>query len=141
MIRTTSGSLKSKFYAADASSPEVRKAVPLIHIRCMMTASFRATATLALAGPVFFASDSPQVCSVDLRRVRVSKACAASNNKHRNIASPHFEILPVRSTSPDWYRRGVSPRYAATSLAFEKRSGESMVATYAAAVTYTMLRK
>ena len=42
--------------------------------------------------------------------VRVSMACAASNRTVRIMASPHFEMLPIRSISPDWCLRGVSPK-------------------------------
>src|SRR3954463_1187348 len=53
---------------------------------------------------------------------------AASNSSLRIIASPHFDIPPVRSTSPDWWRRGVKPNTAPTALEFLKRAGTSTVA-------------
>jgi hypothetical protein len=52
--------------------------VPSIHIRCRMTASFRATATLALRSPVRFASRMPQALSADHFATRVSSTLAAS---------------------------------------------------------------
>src|SRR5580704_14339227 len=59
---------------------EVRNLPPdsRIHIRCRMTASFRATATLALRNPLRFASQIPQALSVDHFATRVSKTLAAS---------------------------------------------------------------
>src|SRR6201987_4365869 len=54
------------------------KAVPSIHIRCRMTASFRATATLALRTPVRLASRMPQALSADHFATRVSSTLAAS---------------------------------------------------------------
>ena len=52
--------------------------VPSIHIRCRMTASFRATATLALRSPLRFASRMPQALSADHFATRVSRTLAAS---------------------------------------------------------------
>src|SRR5260370_11969463 len=52
--------------------------VPSIHIRCRMTASFRATATLALRSPLRFASLMPQALSADHFATRVSSTLAAS---------------------------------------------------------------
>ena len=52
--------------------------VPSIHIRCRMTASFRATATLALRSPVRFATLMPQALSADHFATRVSSTLAAS---------------------------------------------------------------
>jgi hypothetical protein len=52
--------------------------VPSIHIRCRMTASFRATATLALRSPLRFASRMPQALSADHFATRVSSTLAAS---------------------------------------------------------------
>src|SRR5262249_39056 len=52
--------------------------LPSIHIRCRMTASFRATATLALRSPLRFASLTPQAFSTDHFATRVSSTLAAS---------------------------------------------------------------
>ena len=52
--------------------------VPSIHIRCRTTASFRATATLALRSPVRFATLMPQALSADHLATRVSITLAAS---------------------------------------------------------------
>lgn len=40
----------------------------------------------------------------------VSKMCAASYRVDRTMASPALVILPLRSTSPDWCRRGTRPK-------------------------------
>jgi hypothetical protein len=47
---------------------------------------------------------------VDHFLVRCTRTAAASNRYVRNKRSPHREILPVKSVSPDCLRRGVSPR-------------------------------
>src|SRR5215470_16172147 len=52
--------------------------VPSIHIQCRMTASFRATATLALRSPLRFARRMPQALSADHFATRVSSTLAAS---------------------------------------------------------------
>src|SRR6185436_1555835 len=52
--------------------------LPSIHIRCRITASFRATATLALRSPLRFASLTPQALSADHFATRVSSTFAAS---------------------------------------------------------------
>jgi hypothetical protein len=65
-------------YAGAASFDDHLNSVPSIHIRCRMTASFRATATLALRSPIRFASGIPQALSVDHFAMRVSKTLAAS---------------------------------------------------------------
>lgn len=44
------------------------------------------------------------------------------------MASPHFEMRPVRSTSPDWYLRGVKPKCAPTARERANRAGTSTVA-------------
>src|SRR5579863_9272545 len=75
--------------------------VPSIHMRCRMTASFRATATLALRRPFRLVSFAPQAFSPDHFGTRVSSTPAASNRYMRSIASPHFEIRPDQSTSPE----------------------------------------
>ena len=45
----------------DTAFPSAIKLVPSTHIRCMMTASLRATATLARRSPMCLASASPQL--------------------------------------------------------------------------------
>src|SRR5262249_20680984 len=52
--------------------------VPSTHMRCRMTASFRATATLALRSPLRFASRMPHALSADHFATRVSSTLAAS---------------------------------------------------------------
>src|SRR5215510_7335545 len=64
-------------YAATSFDDQVNS-VPSTHIRCRMTASFRATATLALRNPHRFASRMPQALSVDHFATRVSSTLAAS---------------------------------------------------------------
>src|SRR6185436_19502636 len=55
-----------------ASFDDHLNSVRSIHIRCRMTASFRATATLALRSPLRFASLMPQALSADHFSMRVS---------------------------------------------------------------------
>jgi hypothetical protein len=80
----------------------------------MITASLRATATRALLIPTRLASRVPHAFRVDHLLTRVSNVPAASNRYVLVKPSPHFEMRPAWSTSPDWYRRGVRPRYAPT---------------------------
>src|SRR5438034_10987262 len=65
-----------------------------------MTASLRATATLALRSPFRLASLIPQAFSADHFGTRVSSTLAASNRYVRSMASPHLEIRPDQSTCP-----------------------------------------
>jgi hypothetical protein len=44
----------------------------------------------------------------------VSDVPAASKRHVWVKPSPHFEMRPAWLTSPDWYRRGIRPRYAPT---------------------------
>jgi len=46
----------------------------------------------------------------------------------RIISSPHRDIAPLRSISPDWYLAQVNPNTAPTDLDFRKRAGTSTVA-------------
>jgi hypothetical protein len=55
------------------------KSVPSHHMRCKITASFRATATLAFFKPPRFASLSPQALSEHHFGTRVNSTPAASN--------------------------------------------------------------
>jgi hypothetical protein len=66
-----------------------------------MTASLRANATRALPGPDFLAIASAQSFSGEGRLTRVKITTAASYISVRARTSPHLEILPLRSTSPD----------------------------------------
>src|SRR5580704_8731366 len=56
-------------------------------MRCRMTASFRATATLALRRPFRLVSLAPQAFSPDHFGTRVSSTPAASNRYMRSMAS------------------------------------------------------
>src|SRR5207253_3768811 len=60
---------------------------------------------------------------------------AASNNISRIMASPHFEMPPIRSISPDCCRRGVRPKAAPTDFELVKREGTSTVARKVSATT------
>src|SRR6516225_6973793 len=53
----------------------------------------------------------------------------------RIISSPHRDIAPLRSISPDWYLAQVNPNTAPTDLDFRKRAGTSTVARYVNATT------
>src|SRR5262252_2692866 len=81
-------------YAATSFFDQLNS-VRSIHMRCRMTASLRATATLAFRSPVRLASLIPQAFSADHFGTRVSSTLAASNRYVRSMASPHFEIRPV----------------------------------------------
>jgi hypothetical protein len=52
---------------------------PVDHMQCMIIASFRATAILALLRPIRFVSRTPHALSVLQRCVRVSNTPAASH--------------------------------------------------------------
>src|SRR5205814_5174445 len=65
-------------YAATSFFDQLNS-VPSIHMRCRMTASLRATATLALRSPFRLASLIPQAFSADHFGTRVSSTLAASN--------------------------------------------------------------
>jgi hypothetical protein len=69
--------LMTTLYAV-ASFADQRKSVPSAHIRCRMTARFRATATLALRMPMRLARRMPQAFSADHFWTRVSNTPAAS---------------------------------------------------------------
>src|SRR5208282_6446443 len=83
--------------------------VPSIHMRCRITASLRATATLALRSPFRLTSLVPQAFNVDHFCTRVSSTPAASNRYMRSMASPHFEMRPDQSISPEAWRLVVNP--------------------------------
>src|SRR5579862_1848012 len=124
------------FYACSAAAFLVDQvnSVPSIHMRCRMTASFRATATLALRRPFRLVSLAPQAFSPDHFGTRVSSTPAASNKYMRSMASPHFEIRPDQSTSPEAWRRVVNPTYAPTLLDRANRVGSSIVVLKQSAV-------
>ena len=86
------------------------KAVQLLHMRCKITASLRARATLAFVIPARLASLKAQLLRPSPLTGRVKTICAASNRTARTLPSPVFEIRPVTSVSPDWYFLGVRPK-------------------------------
>ena len=61
-----------------AAAAEKRNSEPSSYMRCMMTASFRATATTARLCPRLADTRTPQAFSVDQVCERVSMALAAS---------------------------------------------------------------
>src|SRR5215475_15931904 len=87
-------------YAATSFFDQLNS-VPSTHMRCRTTASLRATATVAFRSPLRLASLMPQAFSADHFGTRVSSTLAASNRYMRSMASPHFEIRPDQSTSPE----------------------------------------
>ena len=101
--------------AAAVSSRRQRNSLSSAHMRCRITASLRATATVARRRPRRLAIPVPQAFSVDHRVTRVSRLCAAINSASRANRSPLLLIAPLRSISPEAYLRGVSPRCAPTS--------------------------
>src|SRR5260370_520002 len=111
-------------HAAAASFLVQRNSVPSTHMRCMMTASRRATATIARFMPRCRAIFMPQALSHDHLRLWVIRTRAASNNVSRIRASPHFEMPPIRSISPDCCRHGARPKAAPTAFELLKREGE-----------------
>lgn len=68
---------------------------PVVHIRCRMTASLRATAIVAFLRPMRLPRASPQVLSALGRADRPSNTLAASNRSPRTMPSPHLEIRPA----------------------------------------------
>ena len=96
---------------------------------CRIAASFRASATHALPAPDRLAIDRAQSFRPKARLTRVINTTAASYISVRASAAPHFDILPLRSISPDWYCFGVSPRCAPTDRDRPKRAGSSIVLT------------
>src|SRR5215469_7018111 len=71
------------------------------HMLCRITASFRASATRALPAPDRLAIDRAQSLRTKARLTRVINTTAASYISVPASASPHFDILPLRSISPD----------------------------------------
>src|SRR5215468_5005412 len=68
---------------------------PVVHMRCRMTASLRATAIVAFLRPMRLPRASPQVFSAFGRDDRPSNTLAASNRSPRTMPSPHLEIRPA----------------------------------------------
>lgn len=60
--------------------------------------------------------------------VRIRSALAAAYRVARTSRSPALDMRPGLSCSPDWYRRGVRPKCAATVRDLLKRAGSSMAA-------------
>ena len=67
---------------------------PVSHMRCSITESLRATATLALPTPFFSCNCKPQRFKAQSFLVFVSKQCADSTRSHRNNLSPSLVIRP-----------------------------------------------
>src|SRR5215831_12208246 len=83
---------------AGATSLVHRKSVPSTQMRCMITANRRASATII---PRCLAIFIAQALSQDHFVERTSMIWAASLSMIRIILSPHRDIAPVRSFSPD----------------------------------------
>ena len=81
--------------AGDAASAFHWNVVPVVHMRCRMTASLRATAMVAFLAPMRLPRASPQVFSALGRADRLSNTLAASNRRPRTMPSPHLEIRPA----------------------------------------------
>jgi hypothetical protein len=86
--------------AAFACSDQ-RNGCPERQTLCRITESFLAAATRALPLPDRLAMACPQSFKLEAFLSRVRITTAASYNRVRASVSPHFEILPLRSTSPD----------------------------------------
>src|SRR5215468_8251502 len=86
---------------ATATSLVHRNSVPSSHTRCMITANRRASATIAFFIPRCLATFIAQALSQDHFAERTSMLWAASYSIIRIISSPHRDIAPVRSFSPD----------------------------------------
>ena len=71
-----------------------RKSVPSTHMRCRMTASLLASATMARRMPRRWATRMPQAFSHDHFLLWVSIDCAASYSIARSMLSPHLETPP-----------------------------------------------
>ncbi len=64
-----------------------------------MMASLRAT--LAFLAPIRLAGLRPYAFNGDIRRTRVNSTPAASSRSVRTMPSPHLDVRPALSTSPD----------------------------------------
>jgi hypothetical protein len=87
--------------SAGAGTAVRRNGSPVVHMRCRMTASLRATAIVAFFLPMRLASVWPHACKSLGFADRLSRTFAASYRRARTIPSPHFETRPAWSTSPD----------------------------------------
>src|SRR6476619_2429741 len=91
----------ARFHAAAAACSRVHlNSVPSTHMRCRITASRRASATIAFFIPRRLATCIAQALSHDHFFER-SMLCAASKSITCIISSPQRDILPLRSISPD----------------------------------------
>src|SRR5215831_4658473 len=96
-----SGWILKGFHAAAVADSRVhRNSAPSTHMRCMMTASRRASATIAFFIPRRLATCMAQALSQDHLFER-SRLCAASYSITRIISSPQRDILPLQLISPD----------------------------------------
>src|SRR5262249_43121956 len=86
---------------AAATSLLHRNSVPSTQMRCMITANRRASATIAFFIPRCLAIFIAQALSQDHFAECASMLCAPSQSLIRVISSPHRDILPMRSLSPD----------------------------------------
>jgi len=78
-----------------------QNSVPSVQMQCRITAILRAIATRAFFDPMRLASRVPQALSGDQRCTFVRRTLAASYRHVRVNRSPHFEMWPCRSVSPD----------------------------------------
>lgn len=90
-LKFSAGCCVVEFYAIAASW----KGVFVRHIACRVTASLRASATLALRGPVLSAITFAQLRSLGPPRFRLNMAFAASNKHFLVKRFPPFEHPPV----------------------------------------------
>ena len=75
--------------------------VSFFHNVSINTASFRAVATAALAKPRRPESRTAQLFNAENFCTRPIKVVAASNSRLRMVPSPHLEMRPDQSISPD----------------------------------------
>ena len=102
----------------------------------MITASLRATATVALRWQLRLANARPHVRTLSRPLKRIISADAASYNARRTSLSPAWLMRPYTSIDvPDCQHREVRPKYAATSRERRKRDGSSIAVTKLNAVT------
>jgi hypothetical protein len=88
-------------YQAALACSDQRNGCPERQILCMITESFLASAARALPAPDRLAIACAQSFKLEALFNRVRTTLAASYIKVRASVSPHFDILPLRSTSPD----------------------------------------
>jgi hypothetical protein len=96
-------------HASTTASRCQRYSVPSAQIRCINTASLRATATAARRRPRRLAMPSPQTRMAEYFLDRVRSASADWYRTARIAASPHLEMPPFLSVSPEAYFFGVRP--------------------------------